>query len=204
MELLALFAVGFITAITPGPDILFVLRNTLALGARAGILSFLGIFSGWIIYLSLIYFGFAHFLRGALIEGILSLVGGIYLSYIAYILYKKPKNKIDFNHKTHKSKTLYFKGLFVNLSNPKAILFFMLIITPFIQKDLELSLSVLLVSLSLAFLCIIFLALNLRRFITNTLFDKIDKVCVVIFFIFALLLFSEAYQSFSSLPFYTF
>lgn len=199
MELLALFLVGFTTAITPGPDILFVLRNTLALGAKEGILSFLGIFSGWIIYLGLIYFGFAHFLRGALIEGILSLVGGIYLSYIAYALYKKPKNKIDFNQKTQKSKTLYFKGLLVNLSNPKAILFFMLIITPFIQKDLELSLIVLLVSLSLAFLSIIFLAINLRKFITNTLFNKIDKACIVIFLIFALLLFSESYRSFSSL-----
>ena len=63
--LLSLAAVGFITALTPGPDILFVLRNTLSYGARIGFLSLLGIFCGWIIFLSLVYFGFAHFIQGA-------------------------------------------------------------------------------------------------------------------------------------------
>lgn len=36
LELFTLFCVGFIGALTPGPDILFTLRNTLNYGAKAG------------------------------------------------------------------------------------------------------------------------------------------------------------------------
>ncbi|WP_420319440.1 hypothetical protein [Helicobacter pullorum] len=49
------------------------------------------------------------------------------------------------------------------------------------QDNLENSFLVLLSSLSLAFIFVIFLATFFRRFINNSLFDKIDKVCSIIF-----------------------
>ena len=77
MELLGLFLLGFMVALTPGPDILFVLRNTLNFGGKQGFLAFLGIFSGWIIFLSLIYFGFSQVFNGIFIQISLNLIGGI-------------------------------------------------------------------------------------------------------------------------------
>ena len=198
--LLSLAAVGFITALTPGPDILFALRNTLSYGARIGFLSLLGIFCGWIIFLSLVYFGFAHFIQGALIQGILCAVGGIYLGYISYLLLFKVNPEVDLNKtesitQTHNAFAFMLKGMFVNLSNPKAILFFGLIITPFMDKNLELSIFVLLVALTLAFMSVIFIATFFRRFINNALFRIIDRICGIVFIIFAILLFVNSYRS---------
>ncbi|HIS09266.1 MAG TPA: LysE family transporter, partial [Candidatus Scatomorpha intestinipullorum] len=118
---------------------------------------------------------------GDIIQASLSFIGGIYLIYISYELFRKKKNQINFTQKKQKNILLYFKGLFINLSNPKAILFFATIISPFMQDNLENSFLVLLSSLSLAFIFVIFLATFFRRFINNSLFDKIDKVCSIIF-----------------------
>lgn len=202
LELLSLAAVGFITALTPGPDILFVLRNTLGYGAKIGFLSLFGIFCGWIIFLSLVYFGFAHFIQGTLIQGILCTVGGIYLGYISYLLLFKANPNVDLNQtdsKTqfHSTYTFMIKGMFVNLSNPKAILFFGLIITPFMDKHLELSILVLLIAPTLAFIFVIFIATFFKKFINNALFRLIDRVCGIVFIIFAILLLMSSYQSFT-------
>ena len=200
LELLSLAAVGFITALTPGPDILFALRNTLSYGAKIGFSSLFGIFCGWIIFLSLVYFGFAHFIQGALIQGILCAVGGIYLSYIAYLLLFCANPKINFNQaesqmRFHSPYAFMLKGMLVNLSNPKAILFFGLIITPFMNKHLELSIVVLLIALTLAFVSVIFIATFFRKFINNALFRVIDRICGIVFIVFAILLFINSYRS---------
>ena len=84
MELGMLFLLGFTTALIPGPDILFVLRITLNLGFKQGFLGFLGIFSGWLVFLSLIFFWFSSFIQGDIIQASLSFFGGIYLIYISY------------------------------------------------------------------------------------------------------------------------
>ena len=199
-ELFSLAAVGFITALTPGPDILFVLRNTLSYGAKIGFLSLFGIFCGWVIFLSLVCFGFAHLIQGALIQGILCAVGGIYLCYISYLLLFKVKSNVDLNQTESKTQfhspyTFMLKGMLVNLSNPKAILFFGLIITPFMDKHLKLSILVLLIALTLAFVSVIFIATFFRKFINNTLFRVIDRICGIVFILFGILLFINSYHS---------
>ncbi|WP_299546788.1 LysE family translocator [uncultured Helicobacter sp.] len=198
LELFALFCIGFLGALTPGPDVLFTLRNTLSYGAKAGFLSVFGIFLGWLVFLSLIYFGLTHFLSSAFMQGVLSAIGGIYLCYIAFLLLRT-KPKLQFQNtqfaSTNPSLVLLIpKGLFVNLSNPKAILFFGVIITPFMQQHLLLSLSVLLSSLISAFILIILLAVFFKKFINDSLFNKIDKICGILFLFFAFFLLTESYN----------
>ncbi|MCI2236240.1 LysE family translocator [Helicobacter sp. CaF467b] len=195
MELALLFVLGFTAALIPGPDILYVLRNTLALGFKQGVISLLGIFSGWLIFLGLIYLGFTSYFNSPFIQVTLSSIGGIYLIYLAYLLFKKGKNHINFSQSQQKSFSLYLKGLLINLSNPKAILFFATIISPFIQNNLEVSFIVLLSALSLTFFSVILVGTFFRRFITNTLFDKIDKICSIIFLCFGIWLLYSSFQT---------
>ena len=195
MELALLFVLGFTAALIPGPDILYVLRNTLALGFKQGVISLLGIFSGWLIFLGLIYLGFTSYFNSPFIQVTLSSIGGIYLIYLAYLLFKKGKNHINFSQSQQKSFSLYLKGLLINLSNPKAILFFATIISPFIQNNLEVSFIVLLSALSLTFFSVILVGTFFRRFITNTLFDKIDKICSIIFLYFGIWLLYSSFQT---------
>lgn len=201
LELLSLSLIGVIGALTPGPDILFTLRNTLNYGAKAGFLSAFGISLGWIAFLSLIYFGLTHFLNGAFIQGILSGIGGFYLSYLAYMLFFKTGNRINLQ-RTYKKVSFYsliVKGLLLNLSNPKAILFFTTIITPFMETHLELSIAVLFISISCAFIFVILVATFFRHFINDRLFNTIDKTCGIIFIAFVIFLFYTSYQQLAPL-----
>ncbi|MDE6886650.1 MAG: LysE family translocator [Helicobacteraceae bacterium] len=186
-----IFFIAFIGAITPGPDILLVLRAALANGFKSAFMSLCGIATGWVIYLAILYFGFAHILKGDVAQIALGLCGGIYLTYLAFLLLKAKSNNLDFSKKQQSG---YIKGLIINLSNPKAIIFFGIIVTPYMDKNLLFNVILLFLGLISAFLSVIILAVFLKRFITNKLFNIIDKVCGVIFLAFAISLFIMAVE----------
>ena len=83
LGLFGVFVVGFMGAITPGPDILFVLRTSLCVGARAAFAAFLGIASGWAVFLGALYLGLRYVLGNADAQRTLTFVGGVYLAYLA-------------------------------------------------------------------------------------------------------------------------
>lgn len=192
MSFLFLFIVAFLGAITPGPDILFVINNTLRYGILRGLESLAGIATGWIVFFSIIYFGLVHIFSSNLAQIILSMIGCIYLFYISYILMRKNTTNItesNLDSKDVKSNNIYLKGLMINLSNPKAILFFSVIISPYLQDyDVLPSLVVLFVSLSSGFLFVIILCSFFRRFMNDRIFFIIDKICCVLFAFFAIYL----------------
>lgn len=180
-----IFFIAFVGAITPGPDILLVLRETLKNGFFAGFKTLCGIATGWIIYISILYFGFAHLVSGDLAQFVLSLAGGIYLLYLSFLLFRTKMSNIDFSPQdTPDSTNLYIKGLIINLSNPKAILFFTAIVAPYIDKSPALYFTLLFLGLNAGFLSVMSVAHFARRLITNRLFYIIDKICAVVFLAF--------------------
>lgn len=211
-----IFFIAFLGAITPGPDILLVLRTALKHGFWASFKTLCGIATGWLIYLAVLYFGFAHILKGDLAQMILGFFGGAYLCYLAFLLFRAKPNNIDFDlHKDlgesqqdsressadskhdspHESRTGgYLKGLIINLSNPKAIIFFSVIVAPYMDKSTLLNLTLLFAGLNSAFLSVMIVANLSRHLITNRLFDIIDKLCAVVFAGFGIALFAMAIE----------
>lgn len=187
-------------AITPGPDILLTLRTALKHGFFASFRTLCGIATGWLIYLAVLYFGFAHILKGDLAQIALGIFGGIYLFYLAFLLFRTKQNDIDFSDSSYESNSRksrtggYLKGLIINLSNPKAIIFFSVIVAPFMEKNLALNLVLLFLGLNSAFLSVMIVASYFRHLITNKLFDIIDKLCAVVFVGFGITLFAMAFQ----------
>lgn len=223
----AIFVMAFLGAIAPGPDILLVLQTALKCGFWRAIQTLLGIATGWVLYLTLLYLGLAHFLQTQAAQTTLGALGSAYLGYLGYALFTKPKNALNLGvssdldaknadfvefaksnstnrtipkdsvdsahasatHRTTQSPQSrtggYIRGLLINLSNPKAILFFGVIVAPFMGKNLALRLAVLFSGLLSAFLLTIATAIFLRRFITNRAFDIIDRLCAVAFLGFA-------------------
>lgn len=187
-------------AITPGPDILLTLRTALKHGFFASFRTLCGIATGWLIYLAVLYFGFAHILKGDLAQIALGIFGGIYLFYLAFLLFRTKQNDIDFSDSSYESNSRksrtggYLKGLIINLSNPKAIIFFSVIVAPFMEKNLALNLVLLFLGLNSAFLSVMIVASYFRHLITNKLFDIIDKLCAVVFVGFGIALFAMAFQ----------
>ena len=185
-----IFFIAFLGAITPGPDILLVLQTTLKCGFFPAFKTLLGIATGWVIYIVILYFGFAHILQGDLAQIALGFFGGAYLLYLAFLLFRAKANNINFSaDSTQVAESTYFKGLLINLSNPKAIIFFSAIIAPFMERNLALNLALLFLGLNTAFLSVMTLATLARTLITNKLFDVIDKLCAVVFLCFGITLF---------------
>lgn len=185
-----IFFVAFLAAITPGPDILLVLRESLKSGFWAGLKTLCGIATGWVIYIVILYLGFAHFLSNNFAQILLGIFGGIYLLYLSFLLFRAKPNNISLDSEKSSDSTNYYylKGLIINLSNPKAIIFFTAIVAPFMDKNLFFNLTLLFLGLNSAFLTVMILACYFRSVITNKLFDIIDKVCAVMFLCFGIAL----------------
>ncbi|HSJ12188.1 MAG TPA: LysE family translocator [Gillisia sp.] len=125
--------ITFITAsvlltISPGPDIVYVLVQSMANGKKAGIITTLGLVSGIIIHTSLVAFGVSAIIRSS--EDLflfIKILGALYLFYLAFIVWKseaaisvKPENA-----PLRKDWALYRRGFIMNVLNPKVTIFFL-------------------------------------------------------------------------------
>jgi len=77
--------------------------------------------------------------------------------------------------------------LFLNLSNPKAMIFFAVVITPFMRKNIILSLTSLYAGISVAF--IIAAYFSAKFYIEEKIINIINKISSVLFLFFAFNLF---------------
>ena len=191
MDYLLLAFVGFVAALTPGPDIFYVIKQGLCNGRKNVFLAVLGILSGNIVYLTLVGIGLSKIGQNPYFQMIIGFLGGIYLLKISYLTFKE-KVKID---KTCEiSKNIYKEALFLNLSNPKAMIFFAIIVAPFLSKKIMLSLFVLFLGISLAFILAAFISskINLEEKILNI----INKIASFVFLFFAVKLFIISFDSF--------
>ncbi|PCI04780.1 MAG: lysine transporter LysE [Flavobacteriaceae bacterium] len=131
MEIEILFS--FITAsvvltLMPGPDIVFVLMQSISFGKKEGILTALGLVSGILVHTTLVAFGVSAVIKQSdnLFLGI-KLFGAVYLCYLAYQVFQSDKG-IEMNRLNAKPAStfkLIQKGFIMNVLNPKVTLFFL-------------------------------------------------------------------------------
>lgn len=193
---IAVFVIGYLGAITPGPDILLILRYALTNGAGKALIALSGIASGWLLYLGLVYFGFMSALSHPVAQGLIGVLGGLYLGYISYKILRSSTESSEITELLESTSTArqgksallgntFLHALFVNLSNPKAILFFIVVVAPFAGDGFEIGLVVLFCSLLCGFLSVIFVGLYVRKWLSAQMFLWIDRVSAVIFVGFA-------------------
>ncbi len=189
-----LFFIGFIAALTPGPDIILIIQTTLNYSLKKGLETFGGIFTGNLVMISVLLVGFASLGKNIYFQASVSLFGGGYLMYVSYEIFKNRKSEVK--ARSPNVKSFYLKGLYVNLSNPKAIIFFSAILAPFLGKgSLILNLLSLVCGIVSAFLMAIFVSDMLREnLITEKSAFIINTFSSLIFFVFSLELFFNFYE----------
>ncbi len=183
-EFFTLFIIGFVAAGTPGPDILLIIRTAIFKGVKPAFLVLLGILTGNFIILAIVYFGLGFIASSQIFVLTVQGVGGLYLLYISYQIFKHRNESIEV--KNEKIQVGFKDGLIINLSNPKAILFFTVIITPFLHGDfLELKILSLALGIWSVFVLTIFLANKLKKRLVNPRVVKgIDLFAVGVFVFF--------------------
>jgi threonine/homoserine/homoserine lactone efflux protein len=122
-------------AISPGPDNIFVLTQSVARGARYGIAVASGLITGCIVHTSLVALGFAVIIRdNEWLLWSIKIAGAMYLLFLAYKIYRSPAAINLENSGTNQNSwwKLYRIGITMNLLNPKVTLFFLAILSQFV------------------------------------------------------------------------
>lgn len=136
--LVSFITTAVVLTLMPGPDIVFVLMQSLTFGKKEGILTALGLVSGILVHTTLVAFGVSALIKQSdnLFLGI-KLFGAVYLCYLAYQLFKSDKG-IEMNaFKSKRGSTfkLIQKGFIMNVLNPKVTLFFLAFFPGFLFSD---------------------------------------------------------------------
>ena len=124
---------AFILALIPGPDNIFVLMQSLTQGKKAGIFVVFGLCSGLVFHTLAVAFGVAAiFKTSQMAFSVLKYVGCAYLLYLAYKSYKNSGDRIsDEKAPALSLKNLYFRGVVMNITNPKVSIFFLAFLPQF-------------------------------------------------------------------------
>lgn len=122
--------------IAPGPDMAFVVASGISAGRRGGVLAAVGITIGVSVRVLLAALGLGALLRAvpALGEGI-RLAGAAYLAYLAVVTWRAAGSAtVGIELEGGKGYwKIFWRGVIVNLTNPKIILFFAAFLTQFVD-----------------------------------------------------------------------
>ncbi|KAA0918211.1 LysE family translocator [Dietzia sp. ANT_WB102] len=155
-QLLGLFGVWAIAVISPGPDVVVVLQRALA-GRRQGLATALGIVTGLSVWLAAAFAGVATLVRvyPQVMTG-LQVAGGILLAALGLLGLRgwwesRAGRADDAGHAASTPpqappRADFTRGLATNLANPKALVFFGAVLTPFLRGGSPVAASVAIVA----------------------------------------------------------
>lgn len=122
---------SLLLAIAPGPDNLFVLAQSAHYGARSGLTITAGLCSGLVVHTLLVAFGVAALITASpLAFTVLQGCGAAYLLYLAYTTFAVNGTQ-NAEAPSLSCRELYIRGVIMNLTNPKVLLFFMSLLPQF-------------------------------------------------------------------------
>lgn len=138
MDFQTLYAFVFsslVLTISPGPDIIYVLSQSIIKGKKSAIMVSLGLTSGLLIHTFFVSIG----LSLIIIENkeYLFFLKTLSVMYFLYLIFKVYVNRnIDLNfEKKNTNRNEFYKGLVMNLLNPKVGLFFIALFPGFLFHD---------------------------------------------------------------------
>ena len=115
-------------AISPGPDNIYVLMQSLVNGKKYGIATVCGLITGCLVHTTLVAFGVSAIIKqNDSLFFIIKLFGALYLLYLAFNVYKSDAElSLNSNNIPKKSTIQLFKqGFIMNVLNPKVSIFFL-------------------------------------------------------------------------------
>ena len=133
--------ITFITAsvvlsLVPGPDNLFVMSNSALKGWRIGFYTTLGLCTGLIGHTILVGIGVSViFQTSTMAFNGLKIIGALYLIYLAWLSVQNKEINIGGASENSTSRSYYFTGVIMNLTNPKVAIFFLVFLPQFINSN---------------------------------------------------------------------
>ena len=148
MHLIEFIATSAVLTLMPGPDILYVLAQSLVSGRRAGLAVGLGLSSGLLVHTTAAALGLSILIANSpVLFNVIKYAGIAYLTYMGYKSFRErtassqgantsgTSNELDTAVPSATPLSLYKTGITMNLLNPKVILFFLALFPQFIDRE---------------------------------------------------------------------
>lgn len=135
-SLLAFAAIALGMALTPGPNMVYLISRSICQGPRAGLISLGGVALGFVVYMLCAAFGLtALVLAVPYAYDAIRLVGGLYLLWLAWQAVR-PGGRSPFAVKAlpqDSTRKLFLMGFLTNLLNPKIAVIYLSLLPQFID-----------------------------------------------------------------------
>lgn len=130
--LLMFFSTSALLALSPGPDNLFVMTQAARQGRTAGLLVTLGLCTGLLFHTAAVTFGLAAlFKASAAAFTVLKFTGAGYLLYLSLLAFRAGTVSGATVAEPLAPGSLYRRGIFMNITNPKVSIFFLAFLPQF-------------------------------------------------------------------------
>jgi threonine/homoserine/homoserine lactone efflux protein len=140
--LLAVLSIaGAITlgAMSPGPSFVLVARTSVARSRADGLAMALAMGVGGVLFAVLALAGVQVVLSTVpVLYGVLKVVGGLYLVYLAWMLWRHAATPIDFEKTASSSRRSFWLGFATQVSNPKTAVVYASVFVSLLPKDMPL------------------------------------------------------------------
>ena len=147
--MLEFFIAALVIGIAPGPDNLFVLAQSATYGARLGFCIILGLCTGIAIHTCLLVAGVSALIAASPTAFfVIQCLGAAYLLYLAYKSFQVRAGTVKLDESgdsrsgagasdnaVPSARKLYLRGVIMNLTNPKVILFILSLIPPAVRLE---------------------------------------------------------------------
>ena len=176
MEILISFILAVsILAISPGPDNIFVLMQSVVHGKKYGLATIIGLMTGCIVHTTFVAIGISAIIKeNNTIFLVIKILGAVYLLYLAYKVITGG-SEISMSTKKIDKKTpfqLFKIGFIMNVLNPKVTLFFLALFPGFLFSEI-LPISLQFYILGSLFILVSFVVFSLIAILGGTISEKI-------------------------------
>ncbi|MDW6094799.1 LysE family translocator [Vibrio rhizosphaerae] len=124
--------------LSPGPDMAFILGQTLRRGRRYGVAAMLGIWSGALLHVVMAGVGLSAVLAtSALAFSVVKWIGAVYLVWLGIkMLFSQGDAFISDDNQSDslRIRSVYWQGILVSALNPKVALFFLAFLPQFVVE----------------------------------------------------------------------
>jgi threonine/homoserine/homoserine lactone efflux protein len=142
-QLLLFIAAGLLLNLTPGPDVLYIVTNSLRSGTKAGVVAGLGVTAGCFVHVFAAALGVSALLAtSATAFTVLKWAGAAYLLWIGVklLIAKVPAHTDDLralaqSRPAASLRAVLLGGFWTNVLNPKVAIFFLAFVPQFIAPD---------------------------------------------------------------------
>tara|TARA_B110000211_G_scaffold112100_1_gene130243 strand:- start:575 stop:1186 length:612 start_codon:yes stop_codon:yes gene_type:complete len=176
METLISFILAVsILAISPGPDNIFVLMQSVVHGKKYGLATITGLMTGCIVHTIFVAVGISTIIKeNNTIFLVIKILGAVYLLYLAYKVITGG-SEISMSTEKIDKKTpfqLFKIGFIMNVLNPKVTLFFLALFPGFLFSEI-LPISLQFYTLGALFILVSFVVFSLIAILGGTISEKI-------------------------------